>query len=494
MPWLAKCHKLNSMKQTGNNDNNKTKQPVEFAQLESDPVFRADYLFFLQQANSYLVAIFWDVFNDGKKCKQITHAVRNLEKENDSPIDAGLKKSLFSQAGKQNMDVFKADFIRLLEAFPNTRKAAFAHKLRLIHVIPLPFSEFVQLVSRLKEKRHFLEHYDERRAIGDFGPDNEKVLSDLGLLLIPALSGLFLGAVNRALSRAGARNNPLIEDVRKIFFQSTEHRKDGARAANSDLRAKANMVPHKRLAAELHEEKWHKLYLKYFPHGQYPRYKHMNFKLRVLFIGEPRIEQICSLLDESYARQQAHFRNEIEAVYEITMRINVFIHTYLYQLAVPKKKWPKQIKALRNHVAHNGFFWAVPNIEEPREILSVEGVFQALFALSSKCTDGRYIYWQFRTQIKDLLSSQKYSLAYPLFFLDQQQNRVPIVGTEQLTPAPKTIRYWSVANRHKYLNPSQYRVDKRLRVNRLFGNWLRAMQTPEQNSISEQKTGQGTRT
>jgi len=446
---------------------------IKWIDLENDPTFRADYLFFLQQANTYIATIFWDVFNDGNKCKQITAAVNQIEQNGKKQIDKGLRKSLFTKEGKKNLDVFKAGFIELLETFTIQRKDSFAQKLRLVHVIPLSFVDFTKLVERLKDKRHFLEHFEEKTRRNEPGPNNDRVILDLGLLLPPVLGGLFLGAVSRAISRMSRNDEDFREAVRKSFFASFEHRKQAARDANSSIRKKENMKRQKRLAAERQEQKWHKLYLRYFPHEVHPRYNHLNFKLRFLFIGEPRVEQIIQLLDKVYCPQEVHFRNEVEAVYETSMRINILIWEYLKKSGVKQKKWPKQLKAIRNHVAHNGFFWAAPDISNDGDKLLVSAVFRDLFLLANKMQDGQRKFSEFRSQIKGVLARQKYALVTPMVFIDDAGNQISVADNPARTPASKVVRYWSAGNRSKFLNSTNYRVDKRLRVIHLMRQWSR---------------------
>ncbi len=449
---------------------------IDFSSLEEDIKFRADLLFYLHQANAYIATIFWHGFGNGKTITQMRSLVRELEQQRDKRLEGGLRKSLFTKEGRKNMDVFKDDFITVLESLPQSRKDAFAQKLRLDHAIPLNFKDFTNLVDDLKEKRHFLEHFEDRRHRPRL--DDKQFYKALGLLLLPSLHGMVLGSVASAMRRTHARNDASLETVRQILRGSHEDRKQGAR----DLalhRKKENMQRWRRQAEEQKETKWHGLYDIYFPDGHFPRYNHSNFKLRYFFIGAPKIRRIMTELDQVYSPQTPHFRNEIEAVYDTTLRINLLIWAFLQKSPLKQKKWPNALKPLRNHIAHNDFFWTLPAAQQdqPDKIVSPKQVFRLLFDFSKKDPNGYKRALHLRDDVKSILKKQDFAYAYPLFDPASGESIAELTETPNRQASPVKVKYWSTVNRKTFSNKTRYRLDKRLRVRRLMGLWSARLDT-----------------
>lgn len=489
---------------------------IDFSELDADPVFRADFRYYLLLANTAICSIFWHVFKEKAPRKQMKQTVHDLEtawkeereradrrKERASrtspQLDFGLRRSLFTKSGQDNMDAYKADFITVLEALPNVRKDAFANKMRLDHALPLTYRDFVQLVERLMQRRHFLQHYDEKARRGDPRPDDGKVVHDLGLLFPPMVHGLFLGMVQSAQSRNHAVNAAQVEAIRKRLQQAREARKEGARALATERSKRRMTSKAQRVQEEEKKTRWGKMYMDYFPRDHFPRYNPLNFKLRFFFMGEPKIRQIMDELDRVYCPQTPHFRNEIEAVYDASLRVNVRIFEYLDRLSVKQKKWPKQVKVVRNHIAHNGLFWTAPDAARSGERILLTALWTSLFALSEKDQTGKEPAGKapnghkkaqiLRDQVRNILKSQDYSLAYPLF--DPSPDALPgaTLPPEQ-APPPIVVRHWSAQNRKQYGNADRYRIDKRLRVRHLMRLWQRELDAAWKDWVQKKRAEQ----
>ncbi len=440
---------------------------IDLSELEVFPDFRADYLYFIRLAGTYIQSIFWDVFStNNKKAKKRRYEMLRLA---DANIPANTESNNYLRAcilepklrTLQTLDCYKTDFIGFLESLPDPTKKVFEDTLKHNHAIFLDFPSFLRVIKTLKEKRDYLEHYEERVRKG--APKQfreEKALAYLGLLLPPEMLNLFRGRVHRyhkKLDDHGAAGDmqEIRDEIRELFKNCIRQRRERTKKLYAEERTRNNLPRHKRKYLVSPNQRWRRAYdalqSKRTDYGMH------RFKMRYYFIGEQNIRRIKARLSpECPETDKLNVRRHIEEFYELTVNVNLVLHRALSRIK-SEKKLNGPLRDIRNAVAHNGVFWAVK--DKQGRIYGVDEVFDAVMIALVKLPDGRVRANDFYTSLERLFKRQKYAIA------DFQGD----------PPSMIHVRRWSVENRETYKDEELYALDKRLLIKKEVALWRRAL-------------------
>ena len=415
---------------------------VDLSPLEGDPRFRAASLRFLQLANTCIAQVFFQTFNDGKRCKQLYEWLDSVKGDTGWTRDGGMSATLYGNIvpGKDHrrsgyLDVYDADFAHMLYRMETELPGAasrFYRNLRLFHAVPLAPRRFLRLLDTLRQKRNFLKDY-ERRHRRDGRPDDDAVIEALGLLLLPILHQHFLGAVSSANARA--RNAQV--DVRAIDFRFRQARKRRAEATREvfGARQRGRVDRKQRKDAEEAKQKFMHLYRELYPEGAWPRYNYHHFRIRIAFIGRTNMRNLRRLTGKW--QRGWHFSRDIEPLYNTAMAVNNLLDEAFWHMSeaddreverlrreenLSKKRARARLGAdaclnaemrpLRNHVAHNGLlcFFTPP---DEAGFMPVREVFRRVFsALLKPHAGGPAVAGEFYGRLRALLEKQDYVWAF----------------------------------------------------------------------------------
>ncbi len=497
---------------------------VNLEALETDDEFRVAYLFYLQQANTYIASIFWHVFNDGTRKKKLYEVIKPCDekiKQNHTRnrqlhevLDAKLLKSIVPQesgAKEPFMDCYNAGFVTLLLALPDNMKLSFKNKLSTEHAIPLTLEAFCDAIDALRLKRNFLKAWELKKNKSN-PPDDGETLRALGLLLPSKLHQNFCGAVSHAIARisrkTGRRPGVNVADVRAVFSAARKDRAEATMAQFSQLRTKKIMTANERKAKEHSKQAWMNKYQQLYPDGAWPRYKYHNFKILYYFFGDANVARITTMLDALAERKGhklpagVHFSRDVEVIYNVGMQINNVLDLAFWRLSKAdadqqvlliadgySKRQAKdemerhsplqgRMREIRNAIAHNGLFWCV---DIANRHLSVEDIFNQVFTafLNPHIQNPREQINNIYSKIQGIINKQDYDWVFPQN--PDQNNMEP-----DQTP-PKVIRHWSKPNRQEYANPVKWRIDRRIKVRAVMSEWMKAIKAARDQTLRASK-------
>ena len=471
---------------------------VDFSPLEDDPRFRAACLRFLQLANTYIAQVFFQTFNDGKRCKQLYEWLDSVKGDADWTHERGMSQSLYRNIvpaadGHRSgyLDVYDADFAHMLYRMETELPGAanrFYRNLNLFHAVPLRPRRFLRLLETLRQKRNCLKDYERRRHKGR-RPDDNEVIEAFGLLLLPILHQHFLGAVSSANARARRAGRNAQADIRAIDFRFRQARKRRAEATEQVFGArKRGLVEKKRRKdAEEAKQKFMRLYRELYPEGAWPRYNYHRFRIRIAFIGGTNMRNLRRLTGKW--QRGWHFSRDIEPLYNTAMAVNNLLDEAFWHMAeaddrkverlrreekLSKKRARARLGAdaclnaemrpLRNHVAHNGLFcfFKPPDGED---FMPAREVFRQVFAaLLKPHAGGPEVAGELYSRLRALLEKQDYVWVF---------RRNP---ENPANDPPIVIRHWTAETRARYGDHDRWRLDRRLRPRRICAHWNRALQ------------------
>ena len=445
---------------------------IFFADLESNAAFRADMLYFLRLAGNYMANIFINMRN-GAPSKHRKSFAEWLDTQTIKDYDDKLLTALKTKTPW--FDVFKKGYSAMLDTMPLPMKDRLARSIQYDHCFPLSLANFIIMLDGLREYRHWLEHFDERIAKKQPRPvTDEAIARYLGVLLLPHLHNHLIGRVHHHRCKARQRNfgqpkqgaNALL---RTVFATAIAGRRE-ATMERMGRRTKGSVIRKERQEAQQAGERWRKAHAERFAAKTWPRYNLHNWKIRYYFIGDGRINQLETLLrHDDAAKAPVDFIHAIEPLFNLSLDINLTIHlalTHLEQCGVKignKKQVGPIIPAVRNEIAHGGFFWDAKDTSGQR--LSVDVIFTELQKLMLIQSNGKQMRNDFVIAIEQQMRKAGMILAYP-----------PSDTTNpNQNPPPIRIRSWSPGNRARYGEGSGYRLEKRNDYRRLVAGWMREL-------------------
>jgi hypothetical protein len=442
-----------------------------FADLESSAAFRADMLYFLRMAGNYMANIFINT-RSGAPSKHRRTLAEWLDKQATTDYDDKLLTALKTK--KPWFDVYKKGASTLLENMPLPMRDRLARSVQTDHCLPLSLSNFIKMLDELRAYRHWLEHYEERiqkkqsRSVTD-----DVIARHLGLLLLPHLHNHLIGRVHHHSCKMGQRHfgRPKAHAnsaLHTIFAKAIAERRE-ATMERMGKRTKGSVIRKERQEAQEAGERWRTTHAARFAPETWPRYNVHNWKIRFYFMGQGRIAQLENLLrPANNDRAAIDFIHAIEPLFNLSLDINLSIHlalTGLEQSGVKvgnKKQVGSIIPAIRNEIAHGGFFWDAKDGNNP---LSVQQVFEAVQDLLLEQTNGKQLRNDFVTAIEQHLHKARITLVYPPATTDNPNKN----------PPPIRIRNWSADNRARYGANSGYRLEKRKDYRRVAAAWMREL-------------------
>ncbi len=461
---------------------------IDFSDLEHDPQFRAEYLTYLHLVNRYCASIFWEVFRNGNgQLKKLYEAVvaydAALKQINPKKgMDKQLLQSLVPSNGvirSGHLDCFKEDFIQFLrDGLPDSQKKRFEYRLRHTHAIPLRFSEFCDHLDGLKNKRHFLKYWekqkDKLRKVAD-----RAVVHSLGLFLLPKLHQHFQGAITRHRRRntvSDASSDPAA--VRGVLSHGRRLRREETERLYSDHGSRKALGKNERQGKERSKESWMAKYDSFYPTGVWPRYNYHNFKIRYSFMGKATMGALEQALEQTFPdhRKALHFEWEIEAVYDVMMRVNERLRRAFHLLDVAEKALTTRerkavgmkgrLRQIFNGISHNEPFFA---LKDDQGAIPVEDVLTEVFAglkadhVVKFHGDPNALIGDLYSDLQTMFGKQNFSFAIPT--VDGQLQNQP----------PHVVRRWTKSARATYLESAHWTIDRRVRVKALVAGWRREL-------------------
>ncbi len=487
-----------------------------FGELLDRGGFRSDLLYFIRLAGNYAAAIFIDC-RDRAQSKHRRQFALWIETE--SVEDRHLRDALVQR--KPWFDSLKRDFPRLIEAMPQPMRDRLGRTIVQDHAIPLDLRNFVALLDDLLEYRHWLEHWEERKARGAIPnpASDERLLRIIGLMLLPQLAHHLLGRMHHHARKARLRDRHARADrARAIMNAAIADRREASRHVNGlkrrtdldSIRAQlirkygnapggaavhriAKEEAKKRRDFESRKASLLSVHQSYFAEGTWPRYNYENFLIRFGFIGRGRIAALERLLGERREGPgglRHDFIHAIEPAFHLSMDIALILHLWLSDLeeaGVPVRKEKlfkrsyrtvagdaanlatlhyRTIVNLRNAVAHNGWFWEVEDPAMPGTFLSLSDLLGHLLPLPARfgLTDGAERRNHLLTTIEAALRQQMCAYVYRKRGSDDDPNR---------SPPPVVVRRWTTDTREQYADKTQWRIERRAALRSLTAHWMR---------------------
>jgi hypothetical protein len=446
---------------------------IDLTSLLQRPGFRADMLYFLRMAGAYLETIFIDARVNWKD---------NRLKAYQAIIDARLKKEPTQQkflAAMRKQDpgiefVFKKDFTYLLAHLEPTHKDHIKRRLLWEHALPWDFNGFDTVIETLRDYRHYLEHFDEKTGKGEKRPADTLMLKYLGLLLLPHLHNHLLGRVIHHERKLALRKKPYSDAVRSILREAETDRRETSRNLFG-LKTRQLLPRNERLDRETYNQRWKERFPLWFAADTWPRYNEHNFKIRYHFMGQARLKTLGDVLENSssakgYFEDAAHcdFMRELEPLYYATLDINLILHKHLAEREAAgveiksAKKAGALIPALRNEIAHGGFFWQVKNKSSNNDFYPLPEVFCALLKL---CPD---------TERRNDLTTA-IAAVIKAYGAHRVHDRQALSDNPNQNPPPLIIHRWTTAKRAKYASKERWHIDRRPRLRAVLAHWKRAL-------------------
>jgi hypothetical protein len=452
---------------------------LDLSLLETEQDFRSDQLYFIRLVGTYIQSIFWDVLNSDTKSgkKRRKKVFEFIEQQHFSKKD-NLKQQLLDskERAKGTVDFFKGGFVEILkklENFPLNDQESFSQffekKLKEHHAIFLKYQEFIAAIEQLLQKRHYLEHYEER--IKKNTPKNfsdAKVMEILGMFLLPELLGIFLGRVESCNKKM--HSLPATVEAKKeliaIFEQAKKEKKLSVKVYYDDIKTREQMQKTKRKFLVSTTQKWLVVYSNY--KLQSTDYNKHNFKTRYYFIGEQNRIHIEKKLQKP--SRPLSFKHDVEYFYFLTAKINLVLHRFIERLPCNKDGkiilsdavLQQKLQDIRNAIAHNQLFWNISDYDEKCVIASVA---QALATLP-KYKKPREMLNDFFTALERDIEKASFSWVH--------------YRADATTSAPTDIiiQRWSADNRAAFGKNSKGRekLNKRTSLKSHLARWKRIVQ------------------
>lgn len=479
-----------------------------FGCLVDNSAFRADLLYFTRLAGNYAASIFIAM----RSRAQSKHRKMFAEWLDADPLpvndtDGTLRRALVHNAPW--FDTLKREFpIMLEEMQPDALWLRLDTALQQDHALPLNRLSFIRLLDDLREYRHWLEHYKERKERGDGQPVSDtRLLEILGLMLLPFMGNHLLGRMRhhgRRLRLKGMTRQ--VERAKSILDKALAGRREASKYINGLKRksdhetirrrittkygnAPGDQAVHriaredakKRRDLESRKTSLVDLHRRYFIEKTWPRYNYENFLIRFAFIGSGRIAELEELIAKHRGGRPAtgegatgDFIQAIEPLFMLSADIGLIIHGWLAELkeqGVPihkKKKVGSKIIAIRNTIAHGGWFWTVDNPASAAQgdALRFGELLEALLELPAKFNLYEPARW-----CNDLLTRTEGALrpcAWHYVY------RTPSAGEDpNRSPERHVVKRWTAQKRARFGDKTLWRIERRAALRRVAATWMR---------------------
>jgi hypothetical protein len=446
---------------------------IDLSELLRRPGFRADMLYFLRMAGAYLETIFTDARGNWKvnrlKAYQTIIDARSAKEPTEQKFLAAMRRQ---DPGIEF--VFKKEFTYLLAHLEPTHKAHIRRRLLWEHALPWDFNGYDNVIETLRTYRHYLEHFDEKIGKDEKRPADTRVLKYLGLLLLPHLHNHLLGRVIHHERKLALRKKPYSDAVRSILRDAETDRRETSRNLFG-LKTRQLLPRSERLDRETYNQRWKERFPLWFAADTWPRYNEHNFKIRYHFMGQARLKALGQALQNSASANgyfadaaQCDFIRELEPLYYATLDINLILHKQLAEREAAgveiksAKKVGALIPALRNEIAHGGFFWQVKNKSNNNGIYTLPEVFGAVQRL---CPNK-----ESRNDLTTALAA-----VIKAYGAHRVLDRQGLSHNPNQNPPPHIIHRWTADKRAKYASRDRWHIDRRPRLRAVLAQWKRAL-------------------
>lgn len=443
---------------------------LDLSALELGPDFRSDLLFFIRLAGTYAQTIFWQAFPRSAMArrKKMFNLAKQVIPENKAVFRAAVLDP--QKRHSKTTDLFHKGFLSLLAQIGQdpTAQKIFTDGLKQEHGIFWRFDELLEFLEALMEKRHYLEHYEERRK-KNLSFDNRmnlKAMEALGVLLLPELCNM-LEMSAKAVKGKSARS--VADDIHTLLAWCKQERSKSIQLMFSEERKRSKLDKRRRKSLAPDADNAQVWLKSYYTLGISPTdYRLFQFKRRYDFIGQqnlrllfralgaPLQQKSRALIYESSPTAKLSFRYDVEALYLLAVRIGAVIHRFLdYAPKDNKGKFSDPtLKAIRDSLAHNGLFWDIrmPN----NQPLSAEEVFQAVMAP---------LPMGLRSQFCDRME-----------VLLRRENHAVLHSVMDGHPKTEKIRRWTDDRRVAAKQSSDITVSHRRSIRKVAARWMRALQ------------------
>ncbi len=381
---------------------------LDLSPLLQRPGFQADLLYFIRMAGTYIEAIFLDARltwkdNRFKSFQAIIDELAKKEPKHEKQWSALRNKDPHIEFA--TTEPFKL----LLANLATEHKNSLSRRLQWEHALPWSFDVYYQKIETLRKYRHFLEHLRDKPPPGQ-RPDDAELLHILGLLLLPYLQNHLVGRIihhqrrlkhsspsplkgegpisspsplkgegrgegTPKLKQKTPSPNPLPQGERAIIrvaqdiLQNAESDRRETSRNIFGLKTRSTLPANERRDRVTYNDRWKERFADWFATDTWPRYNEHNFKVRYHFIGRKRLKILGDALCASTSTKgyfsdpaKADFIRELEPIYYASLDINLILHKFLFEMEELKlkvrssKEMQNSIPALRNEIAHGGFF------------------------------------------------------------------------------------------------------------------------------------------
>ncbi len=455
-------------------------QDIDLSSLEENHVFRSDLLFFIRLAGTHAQTLFWQGFPRSamaRRKKMFSIAKKAIPKNK-----AHFRSAVLDPKCRhtKTTDIFHKGFLSLLRKLQEDEslQKIFADGFKQQHGIFWRFEQFNDAIEILIDKRHYLEHYAERKRKRETfnAQKNTKVLEALSILLLPGICNML---EMRARSVKEKTAQAAADGMHTLFEWCRQENAESRRLMFSEERKRARIGKTRRKALATDADNTAIWLKSYRALGISPTdYREFQFKRRYDFIGPQNLRAIFECLGLPLQKksraliytadhaEKPSFRHDIEPLYMLTMHIGAVIHHYI-DFAPKDKKGEKiqdaDLHNIRNTLAHNGLFWRI-YAQDNKSPLTVEDVFAKVLA--------------------SLPTGQKSTFCDQIERLLRRENHAVMHTSDDGHPKTEKIRRWSAEKRAqaKQEKNSGTEVNRRRAVRKIAAGWMRALQHAGQSN------------
>lgn len=454
------------------------------SELEKNKNFRAEFLYFILIANSFIDALFWDCFYYGtsksykkRRAQLYDHARSVLDLTR--PAEVAMLSRIIPEEklklGKyETLDCFGIPFCdKIIGKMPQNLIDSMEKDLRSNHAI---FNRVIDDLGRdknitiqkalnaLRIKRNLFLHYDEKNIKKQSIENNETAIAAMGLFLLPQLMHSFVGRVmhyeKRHLNNKDL-SSQLLEMHREIQMTQKANYLRVSALENAKENSKDKSRRKKRIDTSI---PWRAYHLNHkIRDGNKTDYRENNFRIHYHFIGRKNIDLIEKFL-KLEKNDNFHFKRDIEDFYLLSHEVNKWLHVAF--MAMKRDNKDKIIgrdedetnflKTIRNEVSHNGFFWNCK--DENNNIIDVSDVFTRV--LSAHC------YFTNRNETQMIIDNLN------AIFKGEKYKII-----DAIIPQPTTlhVRNWSPKNIETLIKKHDAPIKRRQIFGKIVGKWVKSL-------------------
>lgn len=454
------------------------------SELEKNKNFRAEFLYFILIGNSFINALFWDCFYYGtsksykKRRAQLYDHARNIL-DIKRPAEAKLLSLIIPEEKlkiglHETIDCFSLPFSeKIIGQLPPNLIGAMEKDLRSNHAIFMRIIDDLgrkenitiqKALNALRIKRNLLLHYDEKNIKKQSVENDEIVIHALGMFLLPKLMHAFVGRV-RHYETKQLSDKILSANLLEIHHEIQMTQKANYQRVSALENSKDNLKDKSRRKKRIDTSiPWRAYHLQHkIRDGNKTDYRENNFRIHYHFIGRKNIDLIEKYLNLESA-ENFHFKRDIENFYLLSHEVNKWLHVAFMAMKRDNNDKiigrnddeTKLLKAIRNEISHNGFFWNCK--DENGNLIAVSVVFS--YVLSAHCFfTNRNETQMIIDNLNAIFKGEKYKIL------------------DSLIPQPTTlhIREWSPKNLDKLSKKHDAPIKRRRNFGKFVGKWIKAL-------------------